>query len=168
MHTLPLRPLAPDAYAPYGDVLAAHTRPGRLINQGFARRFDHLVDLRSSRPGAPLNVCVFRCVPRSLDGLIVTLLERHAASTQVFSPLGPARYLAVVALGGDRPDLATLAAFEVTGPVGVSYHPGVWHHPLIALDHEADFTCLVHEDGTAGDCDVVMLGDDEQVRLVAG
>ena len=166
MRSLPLQPLSPEAYAPYGAVIAAHTRPGRIINEGFARRFDHLADVRSTRPSAVLNVCVFRCVPRSLDGLVVTQLERHACSTQVFLPLGPARYLAVVSLGGDQPDLATLAAFEIVGPFGVSYHPGVWHHPLIALDREADFTCLVYEDGTAADCDLVMLAADEHVALV--
>lgn len=165
MKPLVLTPLTADDYRPYGDVLAAGTRPGRVVNQGFARRFDRLVDVRSTRPDAALNTCVFRCLPRSLDDLVVTLLERHADSTQVFAPLGQAHYLAVVALGREQPDLATLVAFEVTGPVGISYHPGVWHHPLIALDRETDFLCLVHEDGTAGDCDVVMLGDHDKRRV---
>ena len=69
--------------------------------------------------------------------------------------MNAARYLVVVARGGDAPDLATLAAFVASGTQGVSYLPGVWHHPMIALDHEIDFTCLAWEDGTAGDCVVV-------------
>ena len=37
------------------------------------------------------------------------------------------------------------------------HSPGVWHHPMIALDNVTDFTCLVYEDGTSGDCEVVQL-----------
>jgi ureidoglycolate lyase len=72
------------------------------------------------------------------------------------------RYLVLVALGADRPDLATLAAFVATGAQGVSYRPGVWHHPMIALDDAIDFTCFVFEDGSAGDCVVASLPADER------
>jgi ureidoglycolate lyase len=94
------------------------------------------------------------------------MLERHAYSTQLFVPRTPdARYQVVVALGADRPDLSTLAAFEIRGGLGITYRPGVWHHPMIARDTPTDFLCLVWEDGTARDCDVIEL--DEPLRLGA-
>lgn len=163
------QPLTPDAYAPYGRVIMASPRgePGRPANQGTARRFDHLVAVENLRPAsAALNVSVFRCAPRPLPAVSpaieVALLEKHPGSTQVFLPMSARRYLAVVALGGDRPDLSTLAAFLAEGPQGVSYHPGVWHHPMIALDAEADFACLVWEDGSAGDCVEVRYAEAER------
>jgi ureidoglycolate lyase len=163
------QPLSPAAYAPYGHVIMASPRgePGRPVNQGTARRFDHLAPLEDLRPGrAALNVSVFRCAPRTRWPLAVELLEKHPASTQVFVPMNARRYLAVVALGGDRPDLATLAAFVATGVQGISYHAGVWHHPMIALDSEVDFTCLVWEDGSPGDCTVVHYREGERVEVV--
>ena len=66
--------------------------------------------------------------------------------------MNAARYLVIVCGGGDAPELATLAAFVGHGRQGVSYAPGVWHHPMIALDQETDFVCLVHEDGSRDDC----------------
>lgn len=148
-------PLTAAAYTPYGQVLAGGEGPGRSGNQGRARVWDRLVELENGRPGARPNLGVFRTGPWPDDTLAVRLLERHPASTQVFVPMTARRYLVVVARGGDRPDLATLAAF-VAGPgQGVSYAPGTWHHPLVALDAEADFACLVWEDGTAGDCELV-------------
>ena len=37
------------------------------------------------------------------------------------------------------------------------FYVGVWHHPMIALDAPIDFTCLVWEDGSEGDCEVAPL-----------
>jgi ureidoglycolate lyase len=156
-------PLQANAYRPYGDVVAARAdTPSRRANLGFARRFDRLAALENRRPGrATPNVCVFRCQPMlaaAATRFAVTLLERHAHSTQMFVPMqGVAAYLVIVCLGGDRPDLATLRAFIATGAQGITYRPGVWHHPLVAMDQAGDFTCLVFEDESAGDCDVERL-----------
>jgi ureidoglycolate lyase len=138
--------------------------PGRPANRGTARRFDRLVALENLRPAsATLNVCVFRCAPRPPPLKIeIALLEKHPASTQVFLPMSARRYLVVVALGDARPDLSTLAAFEAAGGQGISYHPGVWHHPMIALDAQADFACLVWEDGSDTDCIEVSYEPDER------
>lgn len=148
-------PLTLESYSPYGHVIMASPsgEPGRPANRGTARRFNHLAPVVDHRPGqATLNVCVFRCEPRLVFPLPVALLEKHPASTQVFLPMNARRYLVIVARGGDRPDLGTAAAFLAAGAQGVSYHPGVWHHPMIALDAAIDFSCLVWEDGTEADC----------------
>ena len=67
---------------------------------------------------------------------------------------GVKRYLVVVCAGADAPDLATLKAFIAGADQGITYRPGIWHHPLIALDRQTDFACLVHEDGTDDDGEV--------------
>lgn len=154
-------PLTQVGYAPYGDVLSADRSDvaAKPANQGTAERRDFLTELVSLRPGATLNVCSFRCAPRLDWPMRLALLERHPGSTQAFVPMNARRYLALVALGDDAPDLSTLRAFVATGTQGVTYRPGVWHHPMIALDARIDFTCLVWEDGSAGDCDVRPLAD---------
>jgi ureidoglycolate lyase len=160
---VPCHPLTAQGYAPYGDVVMAspHGEVGKPANQGTARRFDHLAALADLRPGrASLNVSVFRCHPRPAGPFAVALLEKHPATTQLFVPMNARRYLALVALGDDRPDLSTLAAFVATGAQGVSYRPGVWHHPMIALDGETDFACFAWEDGSPDDCAVVAFPDD--------
>ena len=168
---IPCVALTPDAYAPYGRVIMASPRAevGKPANQGTARRFDHLADLDDLRPGrAKLNVTVFRCAPRPTGPFDVELLEKHPASTQIFVPMNADRYLVIVAGGGDQPDLTTLGAFMASGTQGVSYHPGVWHHPMIALDREIHFACFVFEDGTRDDCTVAVLSDaDRRVVEIA-
>jgi ureidoglycolate lyase len=148
-------PLNRNSYRRYGDVIAVDpAAAGASANAGTAQRFDRLGAIESLRPGAAPNLCVFRVAPAAANPFQVRMLERHRHSTQVFIPMGGAtRYLVVVCLGGDVPDLATLKAFIADGAQGISYRPGTWHHPLIALDRTTDFACLVYEDGGAGDCE---------------
>ncbi len=152
------RPITPEAYAAYGRILMASPRgePGAPANLGTALRFDDVVDVVNSRgPAAALKVKVFRSRPVLRERRPLALLEKHPQSTQLFIPMNASRYLALVALGGERPDLSTLAAFIVEGARGISYGPGVWHHPMLTLDAETDFVVFVHEDGSPEDCVVV-------------
>jgi len=60
-------------------------------------------------------------------------------------------------LADGQPSLATLRAFMASSASqGISYHPNVWHHPLIALGTgKQDFACVVHETGVAEvDCEI--------------
>jgi ureidoglycolate lyase len=150
---IPLSDLTVEAYRPYGDLLSADRDDvlARDANQGTATRRNFQVELLHDRPGARANFASFRCAPRTDWPMPIRLLEKHPRSTQAFVPMHATRYLAVVALGGDAPDLTTLRAFVVPGTMAISYRPGVWHHPMIALDAPSDFACLVWEDGTAED-----------------
>jgi len=146
-------PITVDAYRAYGDVLSADREDvaARPANQGTAARKNDQLRIEHDRAGARANFASFRCSPRTEWPMPLLLLEKHAHSTQVFIPMNATRYVAVVALGGDAPDLATLRAFVVPGRSAISYRPGVWHHPMIALDAVTDFACLAWEDGTPGD-----------------
>lgn len=153
-------PLSEESYSKYGNVIAASdSKPWRPANMGTSKRFNHLCKLENLRPDvAKLNVCIFRCSALRTIPLEMRLLEKHQHSTQVFLPMDKnARYLAIVCLGAERPDLNTLKAFIVTGAQGISYFPAVWHYPMTALESEIDFTCLVYEDDTKEDCTVVQL-----------
>lgn len=48
--------------------------------------------------------------------------------------------------------------FLATTEQGIQYHPGVWHHPMIALGRGVtDFACIVNESDLQPelDCDEV-------------
>lgn len=149
------QPLSREAYQRYGQLIgASDEHPWRPANMGTSRRFNHLADMQNLRGDkAKLNLCVFSCTAFQPMTLEMALLEKHPYSTQVFVPIdSAAKYLVIVCLGGDEPDLETLSAFVAEGPVGISYHPGIWHYPMTALSRNTDFTCLVYEDDTRDDC----------------
>jgi ureidoglycolate lyase len=168
--------LFPDLYARYGQVIesevsssvpsASAAGSSVMANQGSAKRINYIAKLENGRERATPNMCVFKCMPRELP-FDVKLLECHPHSSQVFIPMNAKeRYLVVVANGGDKPDLTTLEAFVATSKQGINYNKGTWHHPMIALDSETDFTCLVWEDGSEGDCTIVTLDESEQTRVI--
>ena len=168
----PLQALAleREAYRAYGDLVAVRddVRP-KSSNMGTAERYNWLAELEDLRPGkARPNLCVFRSRPQIQSperAFEVRILEKHPSSTQVFIPMGARRYLVLVCLGGEAPDLSTLRAFIASGAQGVTYKPGVWHHPLVAMDEVSDFACLVWEDGSSGDTKVVKLARPVLVAL---
>jgi ureidoglycolate lyase len=165
---LPVEPLSHAAFSPFGSVISADRDDiaSRPANQGTAARQDFLAEVVDLRPGrAKLNLAAFRCAPRPGSRVELHLLEKHPASTQVFVPMNARRYLVVVALGGDRPDLSTSRAFLAGPTQGIGYAPGAWHHPMIALDEPTDFACLVWEDGSEGDCVVFPFPEGEGLGI---
>ncbi|SGY62302.1 BQ5605_C007g04675 [Microbotryum silenes-dioicae] len=183
---VPAVPLTGDAFAKYGSVIQSYPdhRSARKdvvikpVNFGTAFKFNHLSPVTwvqpSSRPDVKgqVNFCVFRCDAQNgvksaqtgKEEWPVTVLERHEFSSQAFVPMGGGggRYLVLVCLPNEtdgQPDLKTLRAFMATHSQGISYHPSVWHHPIVALDATTDFACVVHETGVPEiDCEIKQFG----------
>lgn len=145
MRTLSATPIDAERYALYGAVVAAHggVTP-RIANHGAALAWDGLATLLDTRgPAAAIHASLFRCKPLEGISLDIRRLERHPRSTQLFVPMNATRYLIVVALGEDDPDWSTLAAFVVGPTQAITYGPGIWHHPMVALATETDFVNIV-------------------------
>jgi ureidoglycolate lyase len=128
----PFQSLEEDTFAPFGTVVE---------HKGSQRRrfLDLAFDLESE--GGELKSWVTRIDSPISDGSQIDQLERHPFSDQVFVPLTPQRYLAIVceAKGGGEPDLATMRGF-VAGPhQGVIYRRNVWHAGMRVLDAPAEF-----------------------------
>jgi len=143
------------------DGAAPRDQKGESVNLNTAKRFDYIANVENLRTTAKPNLCLFRCTPVALP-FKLRMLEKHHFSNQMFSPLNAERYLVVVCLGEDLPDLSTLGVFVADGKQAINYNPAVWHHPMIALDNEIDFVCLVHEDGGDDDC-MALLVDWENI-----
>lgn len=145
-----------ERYAPYGAlVCAGDDASARSANHGTASAWDALATLENARGDRARAIAsLFRCHPHAGTTLVVRRLERHPSSTQMFVPMsGEARYLAIVAHGQEAPDLDTLAAFVVEGAQAITYAPGTWHHPMVALDRAIDFVNVIFADGTEADCE---------------
>lgn len=146
-------PLTAEAFAPFGQLIAAGVGNAVSANQGNALRTNWAAQFDHSRVHAKPNLAVFRSAARTLP-LQLKLFERHPCSTQAFLPLIVGRMLVCVApdLPDGSPDLARARAFVALPGQGINYRRGVWHHPIVALDSDADLAMLAWEDGTPLDC----------------
>ena len=139
------QPISAEAFFPFGFLLEA---PDAGVRQNFA------ATVFNGRASAKANLALVHEHPAA-ERITATLLERHPLSTQSFFPLSVQRYLVVVCASthsGD-PDLESLRAFECRGDQAVSYRASVWHMGIRTLDAPGVFAMLVHEDGSALDCE---------------
>ncbi|MCS4505064.1 Ureidoglycolate lyase [wastewater metagenome] len=162
MRTLTAEPLTREAFAPFGDVIAAdETAESFPINNGTTQRFHDLAAVQLGGDAPRALISIFRGQSFS-PPLTVSMLERHPLGSQAFVPLNGRPYLVVVAPPGEQVDPATVRAFLARGDQGVNYHAGVWHHPLLALESTSDF--LVVDRGGPGDnCDELTLAQPLQL-----
>lgn len=143
MHTLPIAPITPEAFAPYGTL---------LVGPAAGPRQDRAAEVENGRPGVPLNLALIRSEPFAAT-MPLRRLERHPRSAQAFLPLAVGDYLVVVAPdAGGRPDEAGLCAFRVPAGTGIVYRSGAWHAHMTTLSAPGTFAMLVHEDGGPEDC----------------
>lgn len=145
----------------------------------------------SRRPGVAV-VNLFVCAARPLlpgdddddddhNYFPVNILERHPFTTQTFTPLSSSAssYLVIVAPNQQQqqqsssssstvenpPDLARIKAFVATANQAVTYAPGTWHAPMVALGHRPgvattlDFVVTQFANGVPDeDCQEVTFG----------
>ncbi|HEU0197492.1 MAG TPA: ureidoglycolate lyase [Nevskiaceae bacterium] len=155
--TLKLETLTREAFAPFGDVVAVDNSARHFtINAGNTERYHDLAHLAVDAEGH-LITSIFRGQPRKLP-FTVREMERHPKACQLFMPLSGRVYLVVVAPREAKPTVRDLRAFLCRGDQGVNYAPGVWHHPLLALDDVSDFL-IVDRAGPGENCDVVQLSE---------
>ncbi len=148
-------PLTAEAFAPFGQVIEpASARRRMVINGGSAERFHDLAAIDPGLEGRSI-VSIFRGQPRQLPFPIV-MLERHPLASQAFVPLSGNPYLVVVAPPTAAVDYAKIRFFRASAQQGVNFAPGVWHHPLLALDSTSDFL-VIDRDGPGANCDEVQL-----------
>lgn len=155
LHT---EPLTPEAFAPFGQVLA--WREGEHPRRNFA------AELFNDRPDARPNLRVQRTQPTPTPHQ-ATVIERHRRSSQMFAPLSGGRYVVVVfpSDAEGRPLVAEGRAFIAEGDQAVNYGVDVWHHGFMAYETAGSFLMLRWEDGTPDDEEFLTL---EEPLLIGG
>jgi ureidoglycolate lyase len=150
-----LRALTGPDFAPFGEVFEP---PPVGQRRHLAASFQNM------RSHARLDCYINHREPTALPHS-VSVMERHAFSSQAFMPLQVSRYVVAAAptarSGG--PDMSNLQTFVAAGDQAVNYRAGIWHCPLIVLDEGGKFVVLMWKDGSAGDEEFVNLAEPLQL-----
>ena len=104
------------------------------INNGYAKRFDGIANLDTSKDNGETIISIFSALKRSFP-MKIDMMEKHPLGSQAFVPMKETTFLVFVAPKGNKPDLNKIEAFIVPPGIGVNYNPGTWHFPLIATEN---------------------------------
>lgn len=150
-----IQPLTQESFAPFGDVIEKSNKGFIPINQGLTERYHALSLMQVSGEQGAVGMSIFHNLFATTMPFQIEILERHPYGSQSFIPLQQQKFIIVVALPLDltRPDEKRIYAFISNGQQGITYHQGVWHHPLITLEAESDFL-VVDRIGGGNNCDV--------------
>ncbi len=151
MLELEARPLTPEAFAPFGDVIDTRASDYFHINAGRTRRYHDLarVEILGDQARALISIFVSQPVEVPLE---LSFLERHPQGSQAFVPMHEERFLVVVAPPGDAIDPSEVRAFVTDGRQGVNYRAGTWHAIQSVLGREGEFL-VVDRGGEGNNCD---------------
>ena len=124
----------------YGEIIYKQKNKSIDINNGFAIKFDDLLNINTSKYSGSTKFSIFSSKPRSFP-MKIEMMERHPLGSQAFFPLSNNVFLVVVAPGKNIPEINKIEAFIVPYNTGINYNVGVWHYPLIATV-ESDFVVI--------------------------
>lgn len=132
-----IEPLSAQAFAPFGQVIAAHGAPDRLINDDRCGRWH---DRARIDVEGRVGLSVFDSQAVALPYRFA-LVERHPLGSQAFVPMTQNPFLAIVAPDeGGRPGRPR--AFITAPGEGVNLDRGVWHGVLAPLAEPGLFAVI--------------------------
>ena len=148
-------------FSKFGDMITTADIKPIEINEGYAKRFDGIANLNTSKDNGETTICIFSALKRSFP-MKIDMMEKHPLGSQAFIPMKQTTFLALVAPEGNKPDLNKIEAFIIPPEIGVNYNPGTWHFPLIATE---DMNFLVVDRKGSGDNLVIENIEKEEVIL---
>ena len=155
------KPINKENFKKFGDMITTADIKPIEINEGYAKRFDGIANLDTSKDNGETTISIFSALKRSFP-MKIDMMEKHPLGSQAFIPMKQTTFLVLVAPEGNKPDLNKIEAFIVPPEIGVNYNPGIWHFPLIATE---DMNFLVVDRKGSGENLVIENLNKEEVVL---
>ena len=131
--TVSPKPITKENFSKFGDMITTDNIKPLEINNGYAKRFDGVANLDTSKDNGETTISIFSALKRSFP-MKIEMLEKHPLGSQAFVPMKETTFLVFVAPNEAKPNLNKVEAFIVPPGIGINYNPGTWHFPLIATE----------------------------------
>lgn len=140
-HRLNLKPLTPEGFAAFGEVIQKQGHQHGEINYGKTRKYIDLAQIDVGDEQGTATVHIYRSRPVGLP-FKIEVMEYHPLGGQVFFPLHQRPFPIVVAPPGEQILFTSIRGFITNGEQGVNLHRGVWHHYQLSLDEPSDYLVI--------------------------
>ena len=154
-------PITKENFAKYGDMISTKDIKPLEINNGYAKRYDDIAKLNTSKENGETTISIFSALKRNFP-MKIDMMEKHPLGSQAFIPMKETTFLAFVAPKDETLDLNKIEAFIIPPGIGINYYPGTWHFPLISTE---DMNFLVVDRKGSGDNLVIKNLDKENITL---
>ena len=121
-------------FTTYGDLISSNDIKPTDINVGYAKRFDNLANINTSKDGGKTIVSIFSALKRTFP-MKIDMMEKHPLASQAFIPMKETTFLSFVAPPGEKPVIDKIESFIIPPKMGINYKPGIWHFPLISTEN---------------------------------
>ena len=120
-------------FSAYGDLISTDDINPIDINAGYAKRFDNLATVDTSKDEGKTIVSIFSTLKRTFP-MKINMMEKHPLGSQAFIPMKETTFLSFVAPPGKFPEINKVQSFIIPPKTGINYKPGIWHFPLISTE----------------------------------
>ena len=120
-------------FSAYGDLISPDNINPMDINAGYAKQFDNLANVDTSKDGGKTIVSIFSALKRTFP-MKIDMMEKHPLGSQAFIPMKETTFLTFVAPPGEFPEISKIQSFIIPPKTGINYKPGIWHFPLISTE----------------------------------
>ena len=154
-------PITKEKFSRFGDMISTSEIKPIEINNGYAKRYDGIANLNTSKDNGETTISIFSALKRNFP-MKIDMMEKHPLGSQAFIPMKETTFLVFVAPNGERPDLNKIESFIIPPGIGINYNPGTWHFPLISTEN---MNFLVVDRKGSGDNLVIENLDKENITL---
>ena len=159
--TITPKKITKENFAKFGELITTDDINPISINDGYAKRFDGIANLDTSKDNGEATISIFSALKRTFP-MNIDMMEQHPLGSQAFIPMRETTFLSFVAPNADKPDLDKVEAFIIPPGLGVNYKTGTWHFPLISTE---DMNFLVVGRKGSGDNLKIQKLEENQVIL---
>ena len=131
--TITPKKITKENFAKFGELITTDDIKPISINDGYAKRFDGIASLDTSKDNGEATISIFSAIKRTFP-MNINMMEQHPLGSQAFIPMKETTFLSFVAPNADKPDLDKVEAFIIPPGLGVNYKTGTWHFPLISTE----------------------------------
>jgi len=121
-------------FVKYGDIISTNNIEPIDINNGYAKRFDNLANINTSKDQGKTIISIFSAIKRNFP-MKIDMMEKHPLGSQAFIPMKETTFLAFVAPQNNKPEIEKIESFIIPPGIGINYKPGIWHFPLISTEN---------------------------------
>ena len=136
MRNLVIKPkiITKENFKKFGDMITTANIKPLEINNGYAKRFDNLANINTSKDQGKTIVSIFSALKRNFP-MKIDMMEKHPLGSQAFIPMKETTFLAFVAPQNNKLEIEKIESFIIPPGIGINYKVGTWHFPLISTEN---------------------------------